>query len=633
MTSKFYRPEIDGLRAFAVLSVVYFHAFPEKLPGGFVGVDIFFVISGYLISTLLFQDLTQNKFSIQDFYIRRIKRIFPALITVLLSVSVFGWLFLLYEEFAQLGKHIFGGASFSSNFILFGESGYFDNVADTKPLLHLWSLSIEEQFYLFFPVLLAFLHKRNFSIRASIATFIIISFFLNVFFTHHDAILAFYSPFTRFWELLIGAALALNETASYKNENIKQKNGNIAGFIGLSLILCSIFILNKNSSFPGWWALMPVMGTALLIWASTTSIINRYLFSSKPMVLVGLISYPIYLWHWPILSFLRISEAKVPSANLKYKAIFLSIILAFLTYKLIEKPIRYGNKLSNKIKVSGLIVAMVLLGLIGSSIFFKDGKFLGNEEPLLNLYDGAIGHADFNQYMFSHFFECTPEKLKISSPVWDGKYRCRQSKSDTSIQLALVGNSHAEHLFIGLAEAFSDINMVFYIRDGLPTVSNPNFSDLYNHIIQDENIKDVLITIDWIAVKNLNQLELELTKTMMYLRQHGKQVFLTNGVPTFPFDPVRCKGIRFPHAKELCNFDRKELAYEKYLKTIVLDHPAFRMLDTMSFFCNDEECRMVSNGEILYRDDNHLNVNGSRYVGNALLKQYKEDLFNSNKNK
>jgi peptidoglycan/LPS O-acetylase OafA/YrhL len=630
MISKVYKPEIDGLRAFAVLSVVYFHAFPDKLPGGFVGVDIFFVISGYLISSLLFNDLNEKKFSIKDFYLRRIKRIFPALIIVLLSVGVFGWFFLLYEEYAQLGKHIFGGSSFISNYILFGESGYFDNVADTKPLLHLWSLSIEEQFYLFFPVLLAFLQKRNFSIRASVAFFILTSFFINVFFTHHDSILAFYSPFTRFWELLIGAALAANETANHKNEYIKQKNGNIAGFFGLFLILCSIFLLDKNSSFPGWWALMPVMGTSLLIWASKTSVINTHLFSSRPMVLIGLISYPIYLWHWPILSFLRISEAQIPSANLKYKAIFLSIILAFLTYRYVEKPIRYGKKISNKVKVGGLIFVMIIIGLIGGIIFLKEGKFLGNKEPILNLYEGSIGHADFNQYIFSNFFECTTENLKISSPVWNGKYRCRQSKSDTNVQLALVGNSHAEHLFIGLAENFSNTNIAFYIRNGLPTVSNPNYADLYNGIIKSENIKHVLINIDWVAVKNLEQLERELTETMKLLSLYGKQVFLTNGVPSFSFDPVRCKGIRFPHTKELCNTDKKELAYEKSLNAVVLNHPELKMLDTMSLFCNDKECSMISDGYILYRDDDHLNVNGSKYVGKALLNRYKEDLFKSN---
>lgn len=205
LTHPKYRADIDGLRAIAVLSVVIFHAFPKLLVGGFIGVDIFFVISGFLISTIIMGSLEQNSFSFIEFYSRRIKRIFPALLLVLIASFVFGWFMLLADEYKQLGKHIAGGAGFVSNFFFWNESGYFDNAAETKPLLHLWSLGIEEQFYIIWPLLLWLSWKNRFSLLTSTIIVIVISFALNVVKVQSDTTAAFYSPQTRFWELLAGS--------------------------------------------------------------------------------------------------------------------------------------------------------------------------------------------------------------------------------------------------------------------------------------------------------------------------------------------------------------------------------------------------------------------------------------------
>ena len=203
-----YRPDIDGLRAIAVLSVVIFHAFPKLIPGGFVGVDIFFVISGFLISTILFENIRDNTFSFTEFYSRRIRRIFPALFLVLLACYVFGWFALLPDEFMQLGKNIAAGAGFVSNFVLWSQSGYFDSAAELKPLLHLWSLGIEEQFYIIWPLMLWFASKRGLNVLTLTIVLAVVSFALCIFRGRYDAISAFYSPQTRFWELLIGAVVA-----------------------------------------------------------------------------------------------------------------------------------------------------------------------------------------------------------------------------------------------------------------------------------------------------------------------------------------------------------------------------------------------------------------------------------------
>ena len=204
-----YRPDIDGLRAVAVLSVMMYHAFPATLRGGFVGVDIFFVISGFLISTIIFKGLEKNQFSFVDFYSRRVRRIFPALVVVLLTTFTLGWFILYQDEYRQLGKHIAGGAGFLSNFVLWRESGYFDAAAETKPLLHLWSLGIEEQFYIVFPVFAYLLWKVRLNALSVLTLLGVISFALNLKFVHRDAALTFYMPQTRGWELLIGCALAL----------------------------------------------------------------------------------------------------------------------------------------------------------------------------------------------------------------------------------------------------------------------------------------------------------------------------------------------------------------------------------------------------------------------------------------
>lgn len=212
-----YRRDIDGLRAVAVLAVVGFHAFPEWFKGGFIGVDVFFVISGYLITSIIFKDLEAGDFSFSDFYSRRIKRIFPALLVVLLTSFIFGWFALLADEFKQLGKHILAGASFLSNIVLWNESSYFDNSADTKPLLHLWSLGVEEQFYIFWPLIIYIAWKRKFSLIKTITLSIIVSFLLNIVTINQDAVAAFYLPQTRFWELWAGSLIALIESHKANN--------------------------------------------------------------------------------------------------------------------------------------------------------------------------------------------------------------------------------------------------------------------------------------------------------------------------------------------------------------------------------------------------------------------------------
>ena len=268
-----YRPDIDGLRALAILSVMIFHAFPNLLRGGFVGVDIFFVISGFLISRIVFIGLANGNFSFVDFYVHRIRRIFPALILVLLTALVLGWYAMLAVEYRALGKHIAGGIGFVDNILLWQEDSYFDTASELKPLMHLWSLGIEEQFYLFFPVLLVVLWRVRFSLWLAIAGMIILSFVANLYWMGVDGAGAFFLPHTRFWELLAGGLLAYGEVFKIGFRPFSGRGALLASsfgrpaarsWVGLFLLVAGVLIINRRSGFPGYWALMPVLGAWLV---------------------------------------------------------------------------------------------------------------------------------------------------------------------------------------------------------------------------------------------------------------------------------------------------------------------------------------------------------------------------------
>ncbi|EHB6897692.1 acyltransferase family protein [Escherichia coli] len=354
-----YRPDIDGLRAIAIFGVVIYHAFPYVIPGGFVGVDFFFVISGYLISGIIFKQTLGGMFSFSDFYARRIKRIFPALLLVLIVTLAYGWNVMLSDEFVMLGKHVSGGLGFIQNIILYNESGYFDAASETKPLMHLWSLGVEEQFYIFFPFISLLFVKSKSRILYIIAGISLSSFLYNIYLVHSNPSASFYLPFSRVWELMAGSFLAwLSLKKKYSPSVIVS---NAMSLIGLLLVIASFTLINKSYPFPGFVALMPVVAAALLIKAGNNSFINKRILSAKPMVVLGLISYPLYLWHWPIMTFVRMSMPNTPSGVIMLSAILASVVLAYLTYRFVEVPLRSGIVKTYLTKV---------LSVLGGVLFF-----------------------------------------------------------------------------------------------------------------------------------------------------------------------------------------------------------------------------------------------------------------------
>ena len=364
-----YRRDIDGLRGVAVIAVVLFHAFPAVAPGGFVGVDVFFVISGFLITRIIVDGLNDGTFSFAGFYARRVRRIFPALAVVLAATLVAGWFFLYADSFQRLATHVAAGVLFVSNLIFWRESGYFDAAGDTKPLLHLWSLGIEEQFYLAWPLLLYAAWRARVSLAWLTATLAVASFLLNIYQTRTDLVGPFYSPLTRVWELLAGALLVFMAgarwpapvTAGLRLVPSRLQSTDSRATIGLALIAVAVFALDRTSQFPRWLALLPTVGATLLLSAGPGAWINRALLSRSSMVFAGLISYPLYLWHWPLLSFARIALGETPPVGMRVSLVLASVALAWATFAWLETPVRFGRARARAVPVlvSGMAVIVV----------------------------------------------------------------------------------------------------------------------------------------------------------------------------------------------------------------------------------------------------------------------------------
>lgn len=457
MSAPYYRPDIDGLRAVAVLAVIGFHAFPRWVPGGFVGVDIFFVISGYLISTIILTAVDTGRFSFATFYARRIRRIFPALIAVLAACYAAGWFWLYADPFEQIGKHIAGGAGFVSNYVLWREAGYFDADADTKPLLHLWSLGIEEQFYLVWPLMVFVAWKARFNLVALTVVVFAVSSYFNVDGIRRDLVGTFYSPWTRFWELTAGSALAaiVTDPGTWPGAKFRLLYDTLRAravvrdgiaIAGLALAMAAVFGLDRTRHYPGLWALLPVVAAFVIIAAGPDTWLNRTVLSQRVLVGIGLISYPLYLWHWSLLSFARLLRSATPPPAVRAAAILAAFVLAWLTYVLIEKPIRFGP--GRRWAVPVLCVLMAGCGAAGYYTFIHHGLV---ERPLnrddrayfLRFYESI--HRDIGE---PYRLEC--DFMRLGSDGVKDSIPERCTTRGESRTLFLWGDSYAQALSAGI---------------------------------------------------------------------------------------------------------------------------------------------------------------------------------------
>jgi peptidoglycan/LPS O-acetylase OafA/YrhL len=628
LASPKYRADVDGLRAVAVAAVVVFHAFPNTLAGGFIGVDVFFVISGFLISTVIFENLERDSFSYRDFYARRIKRIFPALIVVLITCAIVGWYVLLADEYEQLGKHILAAAGFSSNFLLWTESGYFDSDSDLKPLLHLWSLGIEEQFYLVWPLLLsASWNKRNHFLKITIIV-AILSFSVNILIVRQHPIAAFYSPATRIWELMVGGALAY---MAFCRPDYLPRTSHWRSIVGLALILLCAIFLGRDHPFPGFWALLPTGGAFLIISAGPEAWLNRTALSSRPFVAIGFISYPLYLWHWPLLSFTRIIENGEPSSADKLALIAIAVILSTITYQFIERPIRFKDR---GFRTSYyLIVGMCSVGLIGAGIELGGGvrSRVINNNP--TGFEFGLGNDDD---MANRCFLLESERLPFDR-ICDG------TPGSARPLVLMWGDSHAKSISLGLSDRSrrSEINFAQFTSSGCPPLIDtsvairPECTDINAFIaekIAQLKPKTVILSAFWALYNGHNgwtQLDYDKLKaTVAFLKNSGvDDVIVVGNLPTYLVGLPRLAVEMFVAEKvdrTFYKFDERSRDANETLKQFASENNV-KFVSPIDIFCNVGGCLLSTSKNILTPvawDYGHLTKSGAIYLVDEAIRKH-----------
>ncbi|KAA1188809.1 acyltransferase [Pseudohalioglobus sediminis] len=631
-----YRADIDGLRAFSILAVVVYHAFPTALPGGFVGVDVFFVISGYLISGIILKGQATGDFSLATFYRRRIQRIVPALLLVLVFCLAAGWWILLPYEYAMLGKQTAASAIFAPNILFWSEAGYFDTDSRLKPLLHLWSLGVEEQFYLVWPLVLVAAARFAKRPLLVVAVLLLMSFIASTLLPA-DPAAHFFLPQFRIWELLLGAALA----ASGASPGSNLKAG-AAALLGITLLVIATYIINSSTHFPGWWALLPTLGAALLIFAGTDNPINRFL-GWAPLVFVGKISFPLYLWHWPLLTFARLMESGEPSAALRVAIVIASVFLAWLSYRLVETPLRYHPARGVP---AMLLTGLLLTGAAGAVILQGDGvpsRTAGMDQAFTALYWKEIG---------LHRRDDCSDTLSVPG-------RCLSDGKPPAI--AVIGDSHSTNTFFALQHAYreSSEGIIRLGRGGCPPLLSVAVTDTRGG---NSCMQDTRGNLDWVlenpAIHTVylssmgppyinprqsryrlhypDRPELQqneaifaaaLGDTTARLLDAGKEVVLVIDWPGLGMHPETCVDTRpvrltnftardcsIPRAR----YERSNRRYRQILQDIASASPQVKLWDTSEVFCDAHYCYGMREGRLLYRDPGHLSLDGSRYLGDRL---------------
>ncbi len=628
------------MRAIAVMSVVIYHAIPFAAPGGFVGVDIFFVISGFLISSIIISDLRNVRFSIANFYDRRIRRIFPALIIILLTTIAIGWFFLYDIEFFRLGKHVVSSALFFENFTLLGESGYFDADSKSKLLLHLWSLAIEEQFYIFWPLFMYVAYHGH--IRFSYVFIImgLTSFCAGLYYVFNDPAAAYYSPLGRFWELMIGAGLA---RLDLKNVDYFHGKRRVASLIGLILIIFSILYLSEDIRFPGYWALFPTLGTALLIATGPNGWANQKILSNRYLVWIGLISYPLYLWHWPLLSYAYVFFGGAlgwKHIALRLSLVFVSIGLSFLTFRIVEIPFRMKG--GTPVKLSILAASMLVVLAIGAVIAVHELP------PRLHLATSVKRDEwDFLKTTRKYFdsngngvYEFHPERGRLTVFIGDS-------------QLA----QYAEYVAKRVDSA--DVNgAIFAIGGGCIPIENVVAKDVTRKGCHDvlaqgfdlahrANVTSVVIGGAWnwyfltsdysivngpsLSTNEGKALALtQLAQEIRLLSSEGKRVFLLLGNPdSSNFSPTNFRARLYGYGvngfeKNMMSDVRDEVFQlrKKLLEFAVREGVA--VIDPFpALHCNEHQCRSTdADGLPIFKDESHFNpewaITGTSFIDVAI---------------
>ncbi|MEM7429289.1 MAG: acyltransferase family protein [Pseudomonadota bacterium] len=646
-----YRPDIDGLRALAILPVLFFHAGLGLFEGGYVGVDVFFVISGYLITKIIYGEISAGNFSILKFYERRARRILPALFAVCAFSFVAAWWLFVPLDFQDFSRSLAAAMLFASNILFMGETGYFAQPSEVKPLLHTWSLAVEEQFYIVFPVLLAIaaMGFRRF-IGPFVVLLLVISFAACIWATDYRPVYAFFLSPTRAWELLMGSVLAIGLVPAIENRTVM----NVLSVAGLALVLWAIFMFTADTGFPGWQAAIPCLGAALLIYANGSGETwGARLLSLKPFVWIGLISYSLYLWHWPLIVFAKYAWGEdMPHWGL-WALIALSFVAAALSWRFVEQPFRRKTGHFSNIRIfapacfaSGLVLTSA--GLAGH---YAAG-FPGRWSPEVLAF--AAAREDYNPDS-ERCHARDPEELVRNKP-------CVLGPADGKPSFMVWGDSHAD----ALMPAFKDLAtkhgvsgwfasyggcpplLTVYRLDRPASHKCRQFNEAAVKLIAENGIRTVFLISRWTvysdghnedgpqsgrrtliasashttADRASSRLAFAegLERTLAALKKAGARTVLVEQVPEHHaliptlLARVAATGV---DPSDLALAKPAHLARQAYVVS-QFDRLArgegVARVDPATRFCPADRCLMTENGNVLYNDYQHVTTRGARWL-------------------
>jgi peptidoglycan/LPS O-acetylase OafA/YrhL len=657
-TSRNYRADIDGLRAIAVIPVVLYHVGIPAFSGGFIGVDVFFVISGFLITSLILPEIQSATFSLTQFYERRVRRLFPALFAVLLFSCVAAVVLLMPGDLEDFGESAAATAIFTSNFMFYTEDGYFDGPSEFMPLLHTWSLAIEEQFYLLFPLLLVFIA------RYLSGTFILCliglwaaSLLISIYSVGADPSAAFFLLPGRMWELLTGAVLAIGIFSPHSNRFVNE----LMGGIGLMLIVYSIFAFDNQTPFPGAAALLPCLGTFLLIYSGIsqqTSIAK--ILSLKPLVFVGLISYSLYLWHWPIIVFSRHFLLRDVAGYEVPVIIGTSLLLAILSWRFIELPFRGSHGLLSRsalFRVSGIVMfAIICVGLL----FDRTGGLPQRLTPEVAKVVNPEP-ADYDK-------SC----VRVYPQDVDMQNLCKINDTVTAPTFVVWGDSHAANFLHGIASASKakNVNGISAIVHGCPPLlhvgwAKPNpkrpsckqFNTAVFELIKaNKDLKTIILAARWAlhaeahpyakergdavflsnddlkatSVPQNHQIYNQgLLDVVRELKTLGRDVKIINSVPEIGWNVPVALGqkMRFNRPIEIETTYTEFLARQKFVTEafkLAMNRYKFQLIAVTPYLCDSHRCRVMEAGQTLYTDSNHLSLAGLELIKPAFEQLFQE---------
>lgn len=661
-----YRREIDGLRALAVIPVIFFHAGFNTFSGGFVGVDVFFVISGYLITSIIFTEKQADTFSLINFYERRARRILPALFFVMAVCIPFAWLWLMPSEMKNFSQSLVSVSLFASNFLFWHESGYFDTAAELKPLLHTWSLAVEEQYYVLFPLFLMITWRLG---KQWIVSILVVVSIISLSLSHWGALnwptATFFLLPTRGWELLIGSFIAVyfeQKSGTFYNELINQ----LASLIGLFLILYAVFAFSKSTPFPSLYALVPTIGTALIILFATPKTLVGKILSSNAFVGIGLISFSAYLWHQPLFAFTRHRSLTEPSTELLLGLSLVSIVLAYFSWRFIEQPFRRKSVINRgKIFAFAGISSLIFI-IIGLAGHFSDG--LGKRYSL----------SWINKEVPTKFGGIVSNGINCSGR--DPEVACQLQYGESKNTIIIAGDSHARvltqpveaHLskyklkLIDFSSSgcpfFVDLNIylnkieqkncntafqskrISFLSKLAPSIVilHSRFSLYYYGNGFDNTIGGVEKRDPYYASKNGNadeatrysEIQASFKKTVEIIQSHGHKVVIVGPVPTNGWDPIsrlyqiQKKGLGNTHTERLrlmsipyLAVSDRHKAFNSIINEIISSNKKVIYIDPMELFCSKDSCSSITEHSILYSDTDHLSTDGSEMLFKLIVER------------